>query len=774
MDQLFEFLFKYRWFYFREGDFSFQGPLSLWQFVLALAVVSAAFLLLFHKRLTNRRKVLTLWAIRTGFVASLLLLIMRPVLTLSTLAPQQALVAILADNSASMGIVDSGQVRGEPIAQLLQEDSTFLSGLGENFQLRLLRFGSSAARLENRDELDWGEAQTNISAGLERVLSETKNLPLGGIILLTDGADNSYRKTEKIIAELKSRKIPVHTVGFGPESLEEDVEVVQVSFPREVLPGSVAVARVTLQQNGFGGARGTLEVREGSTLINSAEVHFSPGSGLKTAEIQLYQESEGIREYEFEFRPLQGEQIVENNRRRSIIRVDDSKPRVLMVEGRPRWEYKFLRQALSNDENIHLESLLRTALNKFYRQGIEEETTLASGFPTAREDLFAYKALLIGDVESAFFTYGQMEMIQDFVNKRGGGLLMMGGKATMSEGGYTNTPIEEVLPVWLKNPGRNGGALSADAYQRTESQIVLTQFGENHPALQLSLNPPENQAIWSELPAMSDRNLVRDVKPGATVLAQTVPEGDRSSPEAPLLVFHRYGRGLGLVFLSSSSWRWQMLRDHDDLSHEVFWRQMLRWLVTSAKDQVAVELDREIYAQNEPIQIRAEVNDPSFTRINNAKVEARIVSPSGLTYQIPLRWNPEQEGVYTGDWAANEDGLHRIEVQASSPVNLELEGESSSENEYGSNETFFLAHTGQAEFFGPVQKKSFLERLAEETGGRYYPAAEAWRLPEEIVFTESQSSVTRTFDLWDMPINFLLLLALLIVDWIVRKRWGMV
>ncbi len=774
MEQLFTILFKYRWFYFREGDFSFQGPISIWQFALVLLAASSALFFLYRRQLGTRRRAWSLWALRTSFIALLMLLVMRPTLTLSTLAPQQALVAILADNSLSMGIADSGQVRGEPMTRLLADDSEFLSELSENFQLRLLRFGSGANRLESPDELDWSEAQTNISAGLERVLSETKNLPLGGIILMTDGADNSYRKAEGVVAELKSRKIPVHTVGIGPEILEEDVEVVQVSFPHRVLPGSVAVARVTLRQTGFGGARGTLEVREGSTLINSSEVYFSPGSGLTTTEIQLYQETEGIREYEFEFRPLQGEEIVENNRRRTIIRVDDSKPKVLMVEGRPRWEYKFLRQALSNDENIHLESLLRTALNKFYRQGIEEETTLATGFPTEREELFAYKALLVGDVESAFFTYGQMEMIQDFVSKRGGGLLMMGGGATLSTGGYSNTPIEEVLPVWLRSAGRDGGAGSSDAYQRAENQVVLTQFGENHPALQLALDPSENQAIWSELPAMSDRNLVQDVKPGATVLAHSVLEGNPSGGEAPLLVFHRYGRGLGLVFLSGSSWRWQMLREHDDLSHEVFWRQILRWLVTSAKDQVAVELDREIYSQNEPIHIRAEVSDPSFTRVNNARVDAKIVSPSGLTTQLPLRWNPEQEGVYTADWSAHEDGLHRIEVTALSPPESESQGESQTPPEYGSNETFFLTHTGQAEFFDPVQKRSYLERLAEETGGRYYQVSDAWRLPEEIVFTEAQSSITRTFELWDMPVNFLLLIGLLFADWIYRKRWGLV
>jgi uncharacterized membrane protein len=448
--------------------------------------------------------------------------------------------------------------------------------------------------------------------------------------------------------------------------------------------------------------------------------------------------------------------------------VKDSRPRILLVEGRPRWEYKFIRQAVSDDENIRLEALLRTALNKFYRQGIKEESTLAAGFPADKETLFEYKALLVGDVESAFFTYPQMEMIRDFVALRGGGLLMLGGGSTLSNGGYANTPVEEALPVWLDQSVEQAGGRTGSGYVRNGAKVVLTDYGRNHSALQLARTADESSRFWTGLPPVTDRNLFRDLKPGATVLAEMEPEISIASQKPPLLISHRFGRGLGIVFMSGSSWRWQMLKDHEDQTHETFWKQMLRWLVSKAKDPVSVEVAREIYSQNEPIRIRAEINDSSFNRINEARVEATVFSPSGSQAVLPMKWLDREDGVYTAEWSAQEDGLHRVAITAKSTRDTEAE------TQFGASETFFLTLTGQAEFFDPVQKESFLRQLSEDTGGRYYSLSDPQDLPEEIVYSESESSVTEILELWNMPINFLLMIGLLFSEWILRKRWGIV
>ena len=267
--------------------------------------------------------------------------------------------------------------------------------------------------------------------------------------------------------------------------------------------------------------------------------------------------------------------------------------------------------------------------------------------------------------------------------------------------------------------------------------------------------------FWGEMPPLTDWNLVRDLKAGTTVLA-TVNQAGR---EIPLLAIQRFGRGQSAAFLTSSSWRWQMLRDSEDLTHETFWRQTLRWLISLAKDPVYVETDREAYAKNETVRVRAEVNDPSFNRINDATVEATVAGPDGRQTTFPLNWSASEDGVYEGEWTADVDGRSEITVTASRPGPEEAEG-------YGTAKTSFLVATGAREFFNASQRKDFLQRLAEDTGGRYYSLDNVTYLPEEIVYTQKQSSMVEVLDLWDMPVNFLLLLALLLGEWGLRKRYG--
>ncbi len=766
MESLFAFLFKYRPFLFREGEFAFQPLISPWA-LLAAALLVVGIVTFFYRRSsglsTGRGRIL--FAFRIAACLLLLGLLMQPTLTLSRVVPQTGLLAVVVDNSMSMGLVDAGHVRGEPVRRLVDPEGSFAQALERDYQVRWLKFDRNASRLDASQALDWHGTQTNLPSALSEVLNETKNLPLAGVILFSDGSDNSYRNLNEVIDEYAARKIPVHTVGLGPESIGRDVELVDVSLPRRILPGTVTSARVLIRHPGFRGAGVRLTVRDGSTLVTSENVSLSGDSDVTTAEIKLFPEFTGVKSYDFTLEPLAGEALEENNSRRAVFEVRDTPTRILLVEGRPRWEYKFVRQAMQADGSIHLESLLRTAINKYYRQGIEEETTLATGFPTSREELFGYKGLILGDVESGFFSYAQMEMIRDFVSRRGGGLLMLGGDSALGAGGFQNTPIEEALPVWLGR-GEDDEALRF-SYLRDPEEPTLTAYGSNHPALQLAETPEKNEDLWKSLPALSDHNRVGSVKPAATVLLEASPEDGSGQRAAPLLVSHRYGRGLGMVFLTGSSWRWQMLRDHKDQAHETFWRQLSRWLVSSAKDPVSVELEREIYSQNEPVKIRAEINDKSFNRLNDARVEAVITPPDGPAHTLPMHWEAQENGVYQAEFSPDLDGLYRVEVVARSGSASEAD-----DGLLGRDASYFLTETGWKEYFDSVQKRKTLQDISDRTGGRYFPVSDAEKIPDQIVYSGSHASLVEVLDLWNMPFNFLVLLGLLVGEWFLRRKWG--
>ncbi len=771
MESLFTFLFKYRPFFFQRGEFTFQWGFSYWTVGLMILALSVLLLLVYRHRLLylKGKSGWTLLTLRCSFFLLLFLLTMRPGLVLSRLVPKENLLAVLVDNSRSMGLpTELNQPRGQTALELFNGESDFQEALDERFYVRLFRFDSRIQRVEESLDLDWQGDQTNIVSGLEGVLAETKNLPLAGILLFTDGSDNSYRDLQEVLTELKARQIPVHTIGLGPESLKQDVEITHVSAPRVSIPGTISVARVTFRQSGFGGSRGRLEVREGNSLVKTQEVHFPRDSETFTVDVKIIPKSEGIRSYNFSLAPLEGEEIQENNSRSTIIAVQNLAARVLYVEGHPRWEYKFIRRAMSEDKNVRLVTLLRTALNKFHRQGIEEETTLATGFPAEREELFEYQGIIFGSVESSFFSYHQMELVRDFVGKRGGGFMMLGGSASFGAGRYQNTPIEEILPVWLQDSDEDS-VDSEPVYVQGESRLKLTEQGLRHPALQLSLAEDPSISEWDDVPFLTDWNVVREIKSGATVLARVddFSSVNSSLPEVPLVVFQRYGRGHTLALLTGSSWRWQMLEDHEDQKHETFWRQILRWLVNSAKDPITLETKREVYSQNELVDIRAEVNDKAFNRINDARVQATITSPSGETFELPLQWDARDDGVYRGQLAPQEDGFYVVEIEVESSAFGEDESPPQAK-------TSFLTSTGTREYFEAFQKRDFLEKLAQETGGNYYTVSDVESLPEEILYTESQTSIVEVLDLWDMPFNLLLLMALLFGEWILRKRRGLI
>lgn len=764
MEALFSALFKYRPFYFLEGELHFQSSLP-WLAVLLIWSGCVGILFLIYRRRLPRqpKQALMLSGLKGLWLLVALLILMQPALTLSRLAPQESLIAVLLDNSRSLGIEEDGHPRGNLVRELADPSSPFRQGLEENFQIRWLHFDQAPRVPEDPVALDWSGEQTNLSAALQAVLADSRSLPFAGAILVTDGADNSFREVAPTIREFAARGIPLHTVGVGPEQSGRDIEVTSVSLPDRVLPESVAVARVQIRHPGFRGTRAQVVVRDGSTLVTSTEVTLSPTSDLTTAEVRLYPEFTGVKVWDFMVTPLPGEQLRENNSIPAVFEVRDTQPKVLLVEGRPRWEFKFIRQAMTGDRYVRLESLLRSAINKYYRQGIEEETTLAAGFPTRREELFAYQGLVLGDVESAFFTYGQMEMIRDFVSRRGGGLLVLGGGSTLAAGGYQNTPIEEALPVWLGGPEAQR-ALDL-SYRRGESSVSLTDHGLLHPALRLARDEAESARLWSELPTLTDHNQVSGLKPGATLLAELQPAQGANRASQPLLVSHRYGRGLGLALLSGSSWRWQMLRDSSDQSHERFWRQLSRWLVSSAKDPVSVEVERTVYSRNEAVKFRVEAHDDAFNRLNDVRWEASVIDQNGTRTPLSLAWSAREDGVYVGEWFPGGDGIHRVEVSAGRP--------DAERTLLGTAADHFLVATGQAEYFDATRKVSFLNSIARDTGGRYYGIEDAQRLPEEIRYVHSESSVTEVLELWNMPFNFVLLLGLLAGEWVLRRRWGL-
>jgi len=757
-DSLFELLFKYPPSTFASGSLRFS---PFWPLLAVAAALLVAVVPGLWRYLRQRRgKARLLVAVRALLLVATLVCLARPMLVLRTAVPQQSFVGVVVDDSRSMTIADDGgRPRGAAALELLgAEGGDLLGALGERFKVRLFSFGGDLRRLTALEELRFEGGSSRLGGALVRAADELDAVPLAGLVVVTDGADNSGEPLDDAVLELKSRGVHVYPIGLGAERFDRDVQVSRVEAPRRVLRGSSLQVEVTLEQTGYAGESVDLEVLDDGRIVGSQPVRFPATGEAVVARVGFKADRAGARRFQFRAAPRRGEAVAENNRRQALIQVDDRVEKVLYFEGEPRFELKFLRRAVAGDENLQLVVLQRTAENRFSRLELDDATELEGGFPITREELFRYDGLILGSIEASFFTHDQLRMIAEFVGERGGGLLMLGGRRAFSEGGWHGTPVADLLPVVLA-PALTGG--EGEPFF-AEVRVELTPWGRSHPALQLADDEEASLEVWSRLPPVSTFNPVTQVKPGATSLL--VGSGEGLPGEQVVLAYQRYGRGRSLAWTVHDSWHWQMHADIavEDMSHETLWRQLLRWLVSYVPEAVEVQASKDIVGLGERVELRAEVRDQKFLPVNNAIVAATVKGPGGDVVTVPLDWTVEKDGEYVGGYAAAAEGLYEIEVEARTRT-----------ESLGAARAWVQSAALEGELFDAELRRETLERLASETAGRYYGASSARRVVDDLALSQEGSTLLERRDLWDMPILFLLIAGLLALEWGVRRRLGM-
>ncbi len=749
---MFQFLFKYPVSAFSKGTLVFLAAWPKWLLLLGVLGVAVAFAWLLWRsplvRSVSKARAVTLWLLQTATVAVLLLLLWEPAISLTALRPQQNIVAVVVDDSRSMSVTDAGIARYQAAADLLH--SRLLPDLQHRFQVRLYRLTNGVARVPNNQHWSANGSATQIGTGLQQIADEAATLPIGAVVLLTDGADNSGGIDLNTLNELRRRRLPVNTIGFGQDDLKQDVELDSLDVPAQVLANSRVQARVAIRQNAFGGKHTNLVVTADNRVVASRDIALS-NDREHTEVVEFNAGKAGVRRVEVRLDPVSGETNLQNNRLSRVLNVDGGKRRILYVEGEPRWEYKFLRRAVEDDPALEIVSMLRTTQNKIYRQGIANANELIDGFPTKPEDLFQYQGLILGSVESGFFTAPQQEAIRQFVDRRGGGLLFLGGRASLADGDYNAAPFSQLLPVIL--PKRK------NTFQRQFVAAELTDEGKRSLICRIENNPDDSVNHFNVLPYLADYQDPGTPKPGAVVLARV----QVGSSHPPLLVTENYGRGRTAVFASGGSWRWRMQQPVGDTSQETFWRQLLRWTAGGTPSHVVASTLNAQLEDTGKVQLRAEVRNKDYNLASDANVHANIIGPDGASHTVPLHPEPLTQGIYVADWDATQSGSYIAEVAAGQ-----------GKTDLGRDVITFQRENGVAENFHREQNRDLLQKLAEETGGHYYTPQTARHLLDEISFSEAGVTAHETLDLWNMPVIFFLLLALRSTEWLLRRRWGTV
>jgi len=443
---LFELLFRHSPWAFRAGELSFARgwPLSWLVALIVLGGVAVIAFMWWRRREMAWWKLGILGTLQFLFLATVLVLVWRPVLNVEQIRERQNVVAVLVDTSGSMQ-EDQPQARLDQVKQALSQGP--LEALGKTAQVRLFGFSDNARPIEKLDELHAGSAQTRIGDSLRTVLAMAGSVPLAGVVLVSDGAENGDSLGEGAFAQLKSYGVPVHTIGVGAETLDNDLELAQLSAPDRAVAGETLTATVSIRHQAQKSAR--LRVYDGGRVIAARDVPLDPKAGVTTVEVTFPSGEGGLRDLRFALDGAQGETNTLNNARAHLVEVSGERRSVLYIEGEPRWEYKFIRRAAEGDPAVRLVSLVRATPNRYYRQGVSSATELPDGFPDKAETLFGYDALIIGSLEAAALNEQQHAALKAYVDRRGASLLMLAGRDGLGDGGWSAAPIGAALPAAL-------------------------------------------------------------------------------------------------------------------------------------------------------------------------------------------------------------------------------------------------------------------------------------------------------------------------------------
>lgn len=745
------------------GRLSFGTPVHLAVMIGGLAALIGLVWILYRKTTIaagGRLKVFLI-TLRSSVLAALLLCLLQPMLITSMPVPQQNDIAVLVDNSRSMTIRDmeDGRSRGDIAVDLLYGENGLMDRLRNDFQLHAFRIGTGSHPVSGPEDLTFADAGTSLADGLKQVIQALKGLPLSALILISDGVDNSRQDPIREAQILKALDIPVFTVGMGQTAIPKDREITRVTAARTVMEESIFDVNVTVRNRGYAEGEFDILIEEGDRVVASAKVQAGQSHATQRYTLELTAEDEGPRVYVVRIPEAEDETILQNNRRAFLVNEARKKSDVLYIEGHPRNEYKFIRRAVEGDKTLRLVTYLKTGPQKFLRQGIGSPQELANGFPEKKEDLCKYAAIIFGDIPKSFFSTDQLAMTREFVSERGGGFLMLGGTTAFEEG-FFDSPIADVLAVTLPDPAQ----LPSQLRERADSEkfsLRLTAEGEHTAMLRLGPDGAMNRQLWQKMPQLQGINVTGRVKPGATVLAVHPTLNLRNEP-LPVIAHEQYGRGRSMVITTASTWRWQMLLPHEDMSHERFWRQVLRWLAAPAPSPIELILDKDSYGAGERVNVRVRVLNRAYAPVNDATVWLKLTDSEGTIQDVQLEWAIEDDGIYSGGFNVRNNGIHKIEVAATSPS-----------GEVQEASTHFLVMEPIAEFIDAGLDAALLKTLAGASGGKFYTDNNADRLVNDLKHLQKVVPVDVEQDLWHMPITLFLLCGLFALEWLIRRRKGM-
>ncbi len=768
-----------------------------WIVVLGIGVVIGitVFVYLRVARPLHPRYRLLLILLRIAAASILLGCLLAPVVIEKKDITPPTHLSILVDTSRSMQLVDTpmseiSMSRLSQVNQLLfNVPGQFLQTLRDRFEVHLYAFDTrlqqSVLLAQEGDSptphLEAEGALTDIGGAIREVAAVWKGQQTAGIVLITDGAHNSGQFPSEMITALE---VPIYPIGVGSVEPPKDIQIQRIDYTPIAYTNHESIIRVSIGQTGFTGKTTQLSLREveSKSLVGTVTLTFDADQKVNAAgastkqmvELKLTPQSEGNFQYSVTLPTLDGELTEANNQKTFSMKVVKAKLKVFYLEGRPRWDYTFLKRTLERDPDIEATCAILSRnegkplpvgsvldrLDGYYPQVIPAAET--PRFPETLAELSKYDVLILGDLRAEHLTQTQQRAIVDFVERQGKPVVFLPSRNMLGINGLGNTELAPLLPIDIP---RNGCRV-----EDTEFTVQLTQSGTFHPMLQLddtqstrtrqtAVLDGGNVSLWRNMPALSRSFSGFRLRGGATALME-------NGKGIPVLILQRAGLGKSLIIAAEGFYNWDfgVTTYKDTRYHAIyprFWAQVLRWMATNTDDKnVYLTANASTYAIGDTVKVTAYVYSETYQPQAGATVQIEVIPPESAPFQLQM--SADMSNLYTAQFVLLQKGKYRIRAIGRSG-NLKL----------GEDQIDIYAHPQLAELENPQLNEDLLKQLAEQTGGAYFTMADAESVPESIANVQNPIFVDAERELWAHPLILMAVVGLLGTEWFLRKRVGL-
>lgn len=785
----------------------------LW-LVLAMLAAAAALLYLSYRpgSLSPGERA---WAValKLGGLALIAVCLLDPHWVHMRARPGANYFGVLVDSSASLSIRDRGaqKSRAEILAEALTHPGVRWPGeLEKDFQVRRYAIDSQLRELAGFEALKCEGESSSLLSGLRELGERYRGRPLAGILFFTDGNATDLALGIKSIAGLP----PVYPVMLGSDQAPLDIAVKAVSVRETEFEDAPVTVQAEVTAVGYGGREVLAQLWEtgvdgkGEKMIAQLSQVAGAAEGPMAFRFQFKPSKNGLGFYRVKALSKQelmsptaagdaGEATRVNNERIVPVHRPSDNYRVLYVGGRPNWEYKFLRRALKEDEQVTMAGLMRVAKrepkfdfrgragersNPLFRGfgGVENETQrydqpvlirldardeneLRAGFPKTADELFQYHAVVLDDLESEFFTQEQMNLILRFVSERGGGFMMLGGQECFREGHYAKTPLAALLPVYIDEDSGGAGAPGIAGGSGAEYKWDLSKEGWLQPWVRLREMEPAERDRIEAMPPFRVLNTVRGLKPGASLMAQ-VKAGGR---QWPALAVQRYGHGRVAAMMIGDVWRWGMRDETAHKDMDKVWRQLVRWLVADTLKQVDLSVTPKPGDASRSVDLVVRARKPDFEAMEDAHISMtvrRVGAPSSESAVLAGDASAEETGSYQGNFWSAKPGAFSAKTTVTDGLGKAV----------GVAEVGWVSEPAADEFASVKPNPGLLQDIAKSTGGRVVKLEELEAFAPTLATRASPIQESSSYPIWHRSIWLLLAIVCFGAEWGIRRRGGLV